>query len=390
MKKLLFILIMAIFMLSCEQPISNDYEEKIVDNTINNESIEEEKPTEPEIIFPPIGDSSILFAFYRNNTLSFYDGTNFTTAYTGKINYSGNRILSIDDVLHYMDYEGKTYKSYRLAQSPDNILVIQSPSNSRSINPDDVWELITISAQESASLGAMGRIHTKILKNGVEVGLWYNNPWEIKKTHKVATGEIIAETTLGHLHNINGSTVPFKIYGELYISDINYSNKMAHMHTSSGSEWITYRTNHFINGLWQEANGTWYSSRGATYKYGEGLTEGSTDLFNFAGAKDLSNEYYNFCPAGKRVENSEEVTFWINSTTGDLYKHIPSIDRFEKIKKIYNGSNSFVTGRNEFSGVKPEWINDKLYFNYEGSLNAYDPTTGAVNIISDSGEVFVW
>ena len=402
MKKLLFVTLI-MFMFSCEQPVDNGGSATIIEKD-NTEDLptptpipttppsDDQQENEPIITptLPEQNDSSILFGLYDGTELKFYDGENFISSYEGKITYAGNRAMSIDDVLYFMDSEAEATSSYQLPESPD-ALILPNNTNSRSLAyQDEIWTLINMTGSESAALGAIGVPHLKIMKNDTEIGHWWNNDYEVDFAVMTSNNEVLVKSTAGHLYNISGDTVPTQLYGSLYISDIDYTNRRALFHTPEGSEWVNYSTNNFIMGLWQRVGDSYYTNRGAKYTYGQGVTEEATSLFDFVGLKYQYNELYNLNPAGQREENSEMVSYWICSTSGDLYKHIPSVDRYERIKNIYQGAKNYATGNMEYKTVKPEWIDDKLYFHFDNSLNCYDPVDGSVSIVSDSGEVFLW
>lgn len=385
MKKILLVLI-SMLLFSCNQPVEYiEVEKQVV------KEVEIEKIIEVQAEKSKVEKDDILFALYDGETLSYYDGENFIPSYFGKISYAGNGILSVEDILYYMDSKGEEVKTFQLSEAPDKLFINKKETNSRAVvYEDDIWTLITIDPIDAYNQGAMYKAYTKILMNNIEQGNWYLNEWETDVITKVSTGEIIVKDTMGAYHNISGETIPFKIYGDLYIHDVDYLNRTAHMSTEYGTEIISYNTNNFITGRWQRVDDRWYSHNGNVYVFGGGIYESNTAMYEYINLRHENNERYSLQPAGERSENSEMVSYWIDSTSGDLFKHIPSIDRIDRVKNIYLSTGIYSSGNTLFKTIKPQWIDDKLYFHHDNSVKYYDPVIGGVTVLSDDGEVFVW
>lgn len=382
MKKLLFALSILFIFLSCESAIQMPPE--II-------------PEDPPVTEDPLPESDIMFGLYNGTDLKFYDGYSFETAYTNEnITYAENRILSIDDTLFYMDENGIPTKSYLLTGVP-SALLITNPESRSIVYQDDFYHLEDITPEWSAANGGLYKPYTHIKKNNVEVDPWFTHQFEVDYITEAPNGHIVITDKLGSLHNITGPEKPFKIYDGLFIYDLDYTNRRAWISSIDGSQIVYFSENYFYTAKWQQRGDIWISNYGLEYSYSDGITENANAL------KDFKNPTYPYPinylpsgekpslhPAGQREENSEMVSYWICSTSGVLIKYIDSMDRYELIVELYRGPFNYATGNTEAKYLKPQWIEDKLYFHYGGSIRVYDPVIGSVNIFSDDAEIFVW
>lgn len=350
MKKLIYLLMILIF-LSCEVPTGTNIVTYLPEDPIDD----------PEPL-PEIED--IIMLLYDGLDLRIYDGENFKIIYTSEhIKFGGDKTISIDDYLYRFDSQGIVTESFRLNGIPEALLW----DNGDSYNFSEYF----------------------IYKNGDSIGNFF---FDIKSASMNSRGELIAIDKINGLHNITGSTVPFRLYNGLYISDINYSSKTACINGLM----VSFHENYFYNSRWQQCGDKFYSNFGMEF-YGTTFIENSTALQDFKSEtfpyviEELANaQKPSLHPAGQNYEHSEWVAYFIESTSGHLIKYTPSIDSYDILPKLYWTNNIMSDGNLIAESLNPVWIENKMYFHHDGSIKVYDPVIGSVNIFSKEQEVWEW
>ena len=353
--------------------------------------IHEDPPPEDPPEEPTTGP--VVFALYKNNTLSFFDGITTRAAYTGAVVFAHPRILAIDDVLYHFDEYGNVLKSEWLPVYPEAVAVYN----------DDIYTLERIDPETAYNLGAMYKEYTRIFQNNTEIGAWYLNEWRVKSILILDNGDLIALDTGGAYHTISGHDDYWKAYNAgIGIYEFNPTYRTAYISDSSGDYFTNWSTNSFNSARWQKSNNTWYSNNGYEWTPGElfkgELLENNNALQNFTSPPypvDLPNgEPPTVIPATSRFENSESVTYWIECNSGYLLRHIPSLDKLEIIVRLYTGDGQRSTGISMASYIEPVRIktleSDLLYFHDEGGVMKYDFNSGLISIFSQEMEIMRW
>lgn len=380
MKKILILLFIAL-LFGCNMDSGNYIEptENVTDNT-PSESLPEVDPENPE------NSGAVVFGLYDGSDLTYYDGSTFNTAYTDKkIRQADNRVLSIEDILCYYDENGAVTASYQLPSVPDHILTVDSVSSGRStIIGIDVWTFETIDPDTAQDLGAMKKTYTKIYKNSTEFSNWYLNEYEIKNVYAFEN-RLIIETTASALVNLSDAAVPFKCYSDLLITDVDYTNRKSIMNDVE----VSFSQNYFYTSKWQKCGDIFQSQHGLVFN-GTELYENATALQDFISMEWTNGQKYSLWPSGEREENSEYVSYWIDSTSGWLVRYVPSIDSYSFPVRLFIGSMNYADGNMTADTLDPVWIEDKLYFHESGSIYFYDPAYGTVQVFSDDQEIMEW
>jgi hypothetical protein len=341
MKKLFLLLFIAL-LFSCENPTGlTESEIQIIEVTPEPEEEPETPPPEnPE-------QKQIILALYDGSELKYYDGESFTTAIISEnIIYAQNKTLSVDDILYRFDSYGVEIESFHLTGIPEYLLYVD---------------------------------------NSV-VAFYYS----FKSAVQVPTGQVIVTENNNQLTNLTDSKVPFKVFPELFIYDLE--GRTAHMNNIM----MSFAENHFYTSRWQKCGDLFYSNYGMIFDNSE-FTENATALQDFKSTTypyaiaSLPNaERPSLHPAGQNYEHSEYVAYFIESTSGHLIRYVPSIDQYQILPKIYQGPNVMSTGNTIAADFKPQWINGELYFHHEGSIKVYNPEIGSVDIFAVDQEVWKW
>ena len=359
----------------------------------------------PDIITPTF-EKPIILALYDGVNLRFWDGERLHDAYSGNVKQAGHRKLSVDEVLFYFDEKGNVIQSNWLPANPEALKAVPNKTASKGITDpkgvivynDSIYTLENIPPDEAYALGAQYKDYTKIYINNVVQGLWYLNEWKVEKVIKTLSGHIIAIDTGKHYHNLTDKKVVYYATDNgllIYdIDDVNYTAKIA---DDSGIYDITWKMGYFLNSQWQKAGDKWYSQKGYTFDHAYKVISNANKMYLWNDWNTLPAVYdasYKEMPyllsAGVRLENSEEVTYWIECVTGYLYRHIPSIDKLDRITELYKGPYIRPEAAPYFKGLKPEIIDNKLYYHVGGMVKTYDFTTGMVSLFSKEMGVIKW
>ena len=367
-------LILIFLVLGCENPVNEPKNVSFLNTEIQYTEMTEESETDNPINTNEPIKSTVKFGVILNNELKLYDYSECIKSYTGVIHYAENRTFSIDDKLCYLNEYGEITDITRLSFIPDKIL----------IENNNIWMFEIIEPDEAVSLGGLHKYYYKMFKNGAEIGHWYDHQRELDRIFLSLNGDILGTDSLNRLFNITGNNDPWSCNDNLYIYDLNFDNKTAVFYTKNNVETVGYFTNYFLSGIWLQIEDTWYSSKGAIYKIGEGVTEEATSLFHFTNARNSNNETLNIKPV-KYVDN---ISWWIEATCGELYTYDAVTDEYNKIKRLYMTDNTYGGGNVYYESVKPVFIDKYLYFNDYGRLKRYNPENNNIVEISDSGIMF--
>jgi hypothetical protein len=387
MKKIIILIFLAVLFIGCSDPGSSV-------TTLPTPVI----PTTPP---PEIPDNSItndvILALYDGSTLRYYDGESVYDAHVGKIKPAGSKKLSLGNVLYYFDEKGKSVASRWLVDEPDGIIAVESdPSKSRSYTAyeDDIYTLITVEEDEAYASGATHDEFTRVFINGEEQGLWNYNKWSTDHVIETASGHILVFTKDGHWKNLTDSIEIDVAYpggiifhktakGEGYIYDENGRNN------------LIWEENYFDNAKFQKAGEKWYTNNG--YIYGNGTVQSkATIMYDFINYPypDIYNgpwpEKPLIIPAGVRFEHGEEVIYWVELVTAKLYRFIPSINQVECIVELFTPPMSRYNAQGYYKNLKPQIIDDGLYYHDVTTLKKYDFASGVISNFAADQEVIVW
>jgi hypothetical protein len=361
--------------------------------------IPEETP--PPIVAPP-ETGAVKMALYDGETMRFWDGSQTWDAYTGHIVSAGNRKVAYGDVLHYFDDYGNSTQSRWLPVIPDAVLAVENTTGvpagvSRSIvYQDDIYTLEIIPDYEAYALGALHEDYTRVFTNGNERGLWYMHEWAVDEVIETASGHILVYTVAGHWINLtDNKQVVDAWHGGLLFYDMG--TEQGHIVDETGDHFVTWEMNHFDHSVWQLANGVWYTENGYTWTAAGGVISNANVMYcwnNWDTYPETYNAPYGEKPyiitAGVREENGEEVTYWIETVTAKLYRHIPSINRLDMIVELYEPPMTRMGSIPFYNSLDPVIIDGILYYHEGGNIMAFDFTTGLISIFGSDQEVLPW
>lgn len=261
---------------------------------------------------------------------------------------------------------------------------------------DEVWLLEEITPEESQAMGGLYRDHTRIWKNGVEVGAWNQNRWKADCVFVPGAGITVARNAGGSWHNLEGDTNIVRAYdGGIIINDVNAEAKTGVISDNTGNHPVTFTLNFFIGAYWQEAGGVWYSHNGYTWSSAAGLNEQVNELWgwnigDYPTTGHPTGEIPLPIPAGVRMEGAEEVTYWLECNSGWLIRHVPSFDRVDIERRLYDGDYLRETGARLSRELDPVISGDHLYFNYDNEVRDYNFNTGEVTVFTGDAQIIPW
>lgn len=360
-------------------------------------------PEEPPVVVDNI--ENVVLALYDGATLRLWDGTSLTDAYVGHVVPAGNKKLAFEDVLYYFDDTGNSVHSKWLPVVPDKVIAVKQSSlraetstlsRSAVAYEDSVITLEDIPPEEAYPLGARYEHYTRIFENGEEIGLWYLNEWECTDVIQTASGHILAIDELGNYRNLTDDKNIETAY-DGGIMTYNMGTQEGYISDESGEYAVTWSMNYFDNSRWQLAGGVWYTENGYTWTPETGVLSNVNKMYGWNSFATCHEDYDGIfpsmpymLPAGVYYENGEECTYWIECNTGQLYRHIPSVDRLDMIIELYDGDGTREGGIPYFNTLDPQVIDGKMYYHEGGAIKTYDFTTGLVSVFSTDQEVIEW
>jgi len=316
---------------------------------------------------PDLG--SIKYMTYDGQNVKFVYDTDSVVFKSGKANYVSPGVITVDDVLYYLDPDGNILNSYRLPCIPDAV----------NINDGDVWTATTDGSTST------------VYKNSSIPAVYQ---WVILRINVTYTGDVIAETT-GHIfYPLEGSetNIKYAANGGVYVFGLDTTNKMAIFRGTSDYN-VSWGTNYFWRATgWLLVDGLWISSNGYTWNEMDGLKENANALWTWNAypypVQDIYNESPIVIPASVRLENSENVTYWIECNTGYLMRYTKSLDLLETVLRVYPGDGKHITGYALQYSLQPVVIGDHLYFHYGGFLYDYDFIADTSNVLSQDMQIW--
>lgn len=409
MKKLFLLLVTVLLgtmlLVSCKQ-IAGSIPEVITEDPpviVHTDPPPEELPIEIEVDL-----SDVILALYDGSNLRLWNGTILVDAYVGHVRTAGNKKLAFEDVLYYFDDSGNSVYSQWLPVIPSKLIATESATLSRSLSrslaspksvvlyQDDVITIEDILPAEAYDLGARYEHYTRIFENNVEIGQWNLNEWECTDVIQTASGHILAINEHGAYINLTDDKVVETAY-DGGIMTYNMGSQEGFIADETGEYAVTWVMNFFDNSRWLKADGVYYTESGYSWTPEGGVISEANVMYGWNDWDTYPEEYevsYNerpyILPAGINYENGEECTYWIECNTGGLYRHIPSIDRLDKVIELYDGPDTRAGGIPYFNTLDPQVIDGKLYYHESGTIKTFDFTTGMVSVFSINQEVIEW
>jgi hypothetical protein len=89
---------------------------------------------------------------------------------------------------------------------------------------------------------------------------------------------------------------------------------------------------------------------------------------------------------GIRWENGENCSYWLECNTGDVYRHIPSIDNLAVTGSLYSGDGTVSSGVDVLNSLDCRYINGMAYYYYNGVRWGYD--FSQTYVVGGSGEIW--
>jgi hypothetical protein len=344
-------------------------------------------PSDPEPEEPEILPAKMVI--HQNGTVYFYDGSQLTEWRTGQAYYVEPGKIAVDDILYTLDSTGNEISSIQLPAIPSSVKYSGS----------DFYLTETIPADYAYANGGLYKEYTQIYKNYDTIGHWSQNQWTVSELIKTESGDIIAKKPMGAFIHI-GSILPYeKINSATENGPVIYNhdpvNRTAIIKLSSPNS-VSWSTNNFNNSkYWLKSGEIWQSQNGYEFSESGGLTENVTALHDFNAYPYPIElpwpETPRLISAGVRLENSEDVTYWIECNTGWLMRYVSSIDNLQQRFQLYPGDGYAATGNLNRELLKPIIVENIIYFYYNGSIWSSDLNTGMTAVFyAANAEFFAW
>jgi hypothetical protein len=349
-------------------------------------------PDEPEIIpedpdteEPEIITSDPIIAIKTADSLKFYDGLYLWTWNTGKVERAKSKNYSCDNILYKLDDLGYTEESRALVTTPDQISItegtVYTKSKSITLQDSNIWIIEDISADEAMQAGALPKPYTKIYCNAIEYGNWRQNQYVLENIITL-NNDIYGQIPTTRWYHLNGSKDEVRVVTEsgLAIYDYDLVNKRCMINGV-----MAWFSTNFFNGAkqWQKSGDVWYSQNGYSWN-GETLVENGLAMADY---KKVGNMVIS---AGTRFENGETVLYWIQCATGEVLRYIPSINQVKKYIDIYIADGTTETGLLFLNTLKPQIIDDYLYFIFEENVYRHNFLTGITSHFVSGDIEEVW
>ena len=342
MKKITWFLILAsLFLVSCSAGSHSSPSTTVITT---------DPPIDPPVITPPVTglpttSGYIKIAFYDGSAVKFFDGSAITVWQNGAGISSGFRAIAHDIYNYTMDQIGAV-------QSEKNITAV--PDFAVSDSSGNLWTVHNVPTSESGMLGT----YCQIFENGTEYGMWQTRNYGAVSVEMV-NDELFINGTMFGWHDITGTKTNINsVSAGLVVYDYDSNGRTATLNGVS----VSWSMNFMDEATdWVKSGSVWYSSNGYTFD-GSALRERTTPMKNLV---------YGMV-AGTHVEGGETVVYFIEASTGWLYRYVPSLNTLTKKTRFYTGDGVYATGGYYASILKPVVASDAVYFCFDdGGIYQY-------------------
>jgi hypothetical protein len=338
-------------------------------------------PVDPPFIEgpePPAELGKIFLVLYTENSTKFTDGESVWEWHNGKVHKAKSKIYNFGNVVYKLDDNGNTVDARNLVVEPDSISIdpVYEEIATKGISepPVDlkesgIWIIEHITAQEAYDMGALYKPYTRIYSDSIEYGNWFDNQYECDNII-VYNGDIYNKLKTGAWKSVTGQKNNINHVEPDGFAVYNF-NIDSHTATIDGIN-VTFEYNFFSNAKWwlfSTTENKWYSLNGYTWN-GTTLEEEANVLWDF---RSKSNVMLNI---GVREENGEDVLYWIDCSTGQVYRYVPSVDQYQAFIRLYTGDGETETGTFYKKSLSPVITGNYLYFIFDAQTYRYDFKTG--------------
>jgi len=361
MKKIITLITLSIIFFSC-----NRGQEPIIETRTITETqtvtviVTNSENTETNDINVPL--NPVDFFIYENEKIyTMYDGNKLLWTNT-KAAYAGNFKIAISNILYYFDNNGNITNSLWLPEIPDFI----------AMNGTDTYILKTIDPQTAYDQGGLYKYYTDIYLNGVQVNHWSLNQFKVIDFFVSKDDTFIYQKDDFTYHDISGTKQDiFYADKNILIYDYDGGFNTATFIFNENTYTRSWALNYLGNALsFQIANSNLYSPNGYVLSSAGVMSELENALTNFNNpVSAIAQMVTKLCV---RNENNEEVTYWLNCNSGNIYRHIPSIDSLEITGSLFSGVNDASIGLVIADNLNPHYIDGVLYYFYNGNTWFYD------------------
>ena len=306
---------------------------------------------------PPEPDPTIKLALLTDK-LYLYDGINFTDQSADSPKYCGYRCFTDGTKLNLYDGTGDVYAFENLPVKPDSIY-----------KSDRTYLIENIDPATALSLGARYKNYSKIYIDGIEQQWWFFNQYLVKDLFQTGT-DTFTKDSIGIVRDINETLTDINTTNGLIVWNFDSVARTAKIRTPDGQDYpVSWGLNYFNNAeYWQSAGGVWYSNNGYQFENGI-LTSGINALWVFNAGEIIIS-------AG----TNGEVSYWIDASSGWLYRLIPPTNILEQRWRLYPGDGVRSTGQAKRDTLNPVLIGSELYFSDGGAVWVVDIDTGLIEV----------
>jgi len=288
--------------------------------------------------------------FQDGNQVKFFNGSSVIVKQNGASTYAGDRSITVNHKLYYMDAAGNITSQFSLNITPD-FCAVDLDGNA--------WTGEIIDPITAESLGVLPANYLKVYKNNVEFGDWRTRKYLCVNMF-LCGSDIIAINSTGSYHDISGNKTAINSAMGFVVYDFNATIRTAKI---DGID-VSWTTNYFNTA--KEWSGS-YSWNG--YKWdGVTLTENGSALTVWrvrANYPITLPENAVVISAGQSVFNEETHYFFIECNSGWLFKYIPSSDTLHQVTRLYTGDGYRDTGIYYSKILNPVCSHDSLYFKFD-------------------------
>ena len=314
--------------------VTDDTVPDIIDDTETPDII----PEDPD----PLELSVKYIIFQDGEQVKFFNGSSVVVKQNGKSTYAGDRVITVNDKLYYMDSAGNISSQYSLNITPD-FCAIDLDGNA--------WTGEVIPPNDTDM-----HYYFKVYKNNI-----YQKTIQAQIVNMFLCGsDIIAISNTGVYYDISGNKTEINSASGFVVYDFDATLRTAKIDGIT----VSWSTNFFNTA--KEWNGG-YSWNG--YKWdGVTLTEDGSALACWrvrANYPISLPENAVVISAGSSVFAGETHYFFIECNSGWLFKYVPSSDTLQQITRLYTGDGYRDTGIYYSKILQPVCSHDSLYFKFD-------------------------
>jgi len=369
----------------------------------------------PTIIPAPAGlTGPVKAVFYKDGTVSFWDGQNFVDWKSGGAVYVPDYGIAVDKMLYRLDDSGAVISQMILPVKPIGLVIrpvigasaasgnIASRSISSTDALGDIWIFEHMAAEIAAEMGYPPAPHTRIWKNDSEWpwdGAWLGTrPYDTSWT--ASNGDVLWRDVDGQVVDLTTPRPVILWYipgGPIWWQSTSTENGFT-VSNEDGNFTVTSAAPYFSTARttrWWQHGDVWYSSAGQSWSEADGYDKHATGLYDFTwnpypDSTDFLGLSNAVPPQILYLGSWNGLDYLLECCSGYLVILDPVTGNYIPGMRLYNGvTTNNDEGARLIRSMKPQQSGAHVYLHKNGTLWDLDLSTMMFSAFSQDQVMWV-